>query len=108
MKQYRLKDFKLGYYIGNFLPSIIRTKQFEVAYKVHKKGSYWPRHIQKHAIEVNLVTKGRLSLNGLIFKRGDLILVPSNFPIKPRFLTNVEVVVVKVPSLPHDKIVLDK
>ena len=105
MQLYRLSDYKDGWFIGDFLPSIIRTKQFEVAYKVHRRGSLWPRHLQRKAVEINLITRGRLSLNGRVFEVGDIILVPAKFPIKPRFLTNVEVVVIKIPSLPGDKVI---
>ena len=37
MKKYNLEDFKLGWIIGNFEPSILRTDQFEVSIKKYKK-----------------------------------------------------------------------
>lgn len=42
----------------------------------------------------------------LIYEPGDIFVIPPKLAAKPRFLTNVKVIVVKVPSLGNkDKVV---
>ena len=106
--KYRINTFPLGYFLGDFPEAIIRTNQFEVAYKTHKKGESWPNHAQKVAIEVNLIISGHMLLNNTHCKKGDIIVVHPGEFIKPTFLSDVKVIVVKIPSLPGDKILLDK
>jgi len=38
VKKYSMSDMHRGWYIGDFTPSIIKTKDFEVGYLTHKKG----------------------------------------------------------------------
>ena len=44
MKKYRLEDMIGGWFIGNFTPSIIQTKDFEVAVKYYKENDYEQEH----------------------------------------------------------------
>lgn len=104
MKKYRLKDFTGGWYLGDFYPTVLKTDAVEVAFKHHKKGEEWPRHAQKVAIEVNYIVAGMLKMNGVLCRKGDIIVVDPGEFIKPIFLSDVKVVVVKIPSLPSDKI----
>lgn len=106
MKTAKLSKMVDGWYVGDFLPSIHRTPTFEVGVKWHRMGSNWPRHYQKEAIEINYVIKGVIKINGSVFCKGDIFLVEPREIIKPEFVTDVEVVVVKIPSLPHDKVVV--
>jgi len=46
-----------GWFIGDFEPSVLRTSDFEVCYKEHKKGEDWPRHYHKEATEYNLLLR---------------------------------------------------
>ena len=106
IKIYHLKDMVGGWFIGNFTPSVYRTTHFEVAYKKHCKGDMWPRHAQKRAIEINLMVKGKLLIGNMEYMCGDIFIVPPRIFLKPRFLTDCEVVCIKVPSLPKDKVIL--
>ena len=33
-----------GWFIGDFEPSVLKTKDFEVGVLVHPKGEKWPAH----------------------------------------------------------------
>ena len=52
MKTYKLKNFKGGWICGNFLPSIIQTKFFEVGFKDYKKGHQEKGHVHNEAVEI--------------------------------------------------------
>lgn len=118
MKISKLSSMKHGWFIGNFKPAAFKTKGFEVAYKVHKKGEFWPMHYQKKATEINLLVKGRMALwipgkttPGLgelkFVKSGDIFIFKPGVKAHPDFLTDCEIVCVKVPSLPGDKVVCE-
>lgn len=107
IRAYRLRRMKQGWFVGNFTPSAYYTTACEVAYKRHRRGEHYHKHYQKTAVEINLVVKGRLQVGDTVYTAGDIFVVPPMVAIKPVFLTNVEVVVVKHPSLPQDKVVVE-
>ena len=116
MQYARLEEMQGGWWIGNFKPSILQTTLFEVAYKCHRQGTEWPTHYQETATEYNLLVHGtmhmtsgtHLRLKHRLLTPGDIFIVEPGEITKPVFLEDVEVMVVKVPSLPSDKIVLHR
>ena len=104
IQRFCLSDFKGGWFIGDFEPSILRTKHFEVALKRHLRGEEWPKHKQKEATEYNLVTMGLIQVGDKHYGVGDIFVVPPGLAMKPEFIDPWnEVVCIKVPSLPGDK-----
>lgn len=99
---------KRGWFIGNFEPSVYKTKNFEVAYIKHKKGDRWEKHYHKLGIEINLVVRGKVKVNNEIFTKDDIFIVEPNEVVDPLFLDDTEVVVVKTRSDINDKYILDK
>ena len=108
--QYARLD-KQGYLIGDFPEAILRTNLFEVGVKHHRKGDDWPTHYQEQATEYNLLLHGKMVMtNGKQMRGKHRILIPGDIFVvepgeitKPVFLEDVEVMVVKVPSIPSDK-----
>ena len=47
MKVSKLSDYTRGWVIGDFEPSILKTKDFEVAVLTHKQGEQWAHIIIK-------------------------------------------------------------
>lgn len=92
-----------GWFIGNFEPTSYKTKQFEVAYKVHKKNEAWPKHYHQKATEINCLIKGKMSLNRTKFNGGDIFVIEPGEVAKPKFLEECRLIVIKVPSRPKDK-----
>ena len=93
-----------GWFIGDFEPSLYRTPLVEVGVKFHRQGDHWPRHGQKRAWEYNCLVTGRLQMNGTCFGPGALFAIAPGELLKPTFLSNCTVVVVKMPSDPSDKV----
>lgn len=98
-----INDFFRGWLVGDFEPSLIRTKDIEVGVLNHKKDEEWPRHIHKEAVEYNYLIKGRMTLNEVEINEGDIFIIEKNEPAKPIFLEDCTVLVIKTPSVIGDK-----
>jgi hypothetical protein len=108
MKKYKFDIMKRGWFIGDFSPSVLKTKKFEVGYLSHKKNEKWETHYHKKSIEYNLLVKGKMKINGKTINKGEIFVFKKGEICSPVFLKNCEIVVVKVPSLPTDKFVVKK
>ena len=103
MKRYRIEDMKGGWFVGNFEPTAYKTKAAEVCLKRHPKGEVWPSHYHAVATEINLLFRGSMRLNGDMLREGDVFVIEPGEVAAPVFLSDCEIVVVKVPSLSNDK-----
>ncbi len=103
MEVFRLKNMVGGWFIGDFEPSAFRTDGVEVAYHTYTKGQEWPRHYHKVATEINYMVRGDMDLNGQRITTGDVFVIHPGESVKPEFLEDCEVIIVKVPSVPGDK-----
>lgn len=106
MQIFNIKDFSGGWYIGNFNPSILQTKDFEIGFKLHLKGDVWPAHYHKISKEYNLLISGLMVIQNTEIKPGDIFIIEQNEVADPVFLEDCSVITVKVPSSPGDKYVL--
>jgi len=97
-----------GWFIGNFDKSILRTDQFEVAYMKWEPGPFPDLHYQKESTEYNLLVRGKCRFNGRVYGPGDFFVIPPYVVNEGEFLTKSEVVVIKTPSIPDDKVVVCK
>ena len=108
MRKTRLEEFTRGWFIGDFEPAILRTKDFEVGILTHAKGEYWAPHYHKIAIEYNVLLEGKMLIeleNGLIvyLNPGDVFAFERGEVSAPSFLEDCKVLVIKVPSAIGDK-----
>ena len=103
MKRYKLEKFTKGWFIGDFKPSLIRTKDFEIAVKFYKKGEKENAHVHKIADEFTVVTLGSCRMNDQILKNGDIILVEKGKAVDFQALEDCTTTVVKIPSVIGDK-----
>ena len=70
MKKFKFENFIRGWLIGNFEPSILRSKEIEVGIKHYKKGEKEPQTIHKITFEVTVVILGSIIFTVLIFILG--------------------------------------
>lgn len=103
MKVYKLEDMKGGWYIGDFSPTTFHSKDFEVCYKEHFKGEKWDTHYHKEGTEINLLIKGKMTIQGRELNSGDVFILNPYEIADPIFLENCKIVIVKTPSIPGDK-----
>ena len=104
MKTYNIKDMKHGWFIGNFEPSMLKTDQFEVGHHFWKEGTSPVLHKHNVLTEYNYIVKGCVRIPG-----DQLLYAGSMFVFEPgdvsdiSFMTDTELIVIKVPSIPNDK-----
>lgn len=107
MKTYKLSKFTRGWFIGDFEPSLIRTKDFEITVKQYKKGEQEAAHYHKVADEITAIIYGRCRINNHIFKTGDIIWSEPGEVTKFEALEDTANVVVKIPSVQGDRYIVD-
>lgn len=58
MKIEKLKNFKRGWVVGDFDPSLYKIENAEVGVQNYKQGEHHKEHYHKLATEINIVTNG--------------------------------------------------
>ena len=103
MKIEKLINMKNGWFIGNFVPTVHKTSECEVAIKKYKKGETERKHYHKVATEYTVVISGKIKMFDTVYSEGDIVIA------EPGDITGFESiddsinVVVKIPSLIGDK-----
>lgn len=105
MKTYKLSDMTNGWYIGSFEPSAYNTEQFEVNYRKHLQGEIWDTHYHTEVTEINLLIKGRMTIQNKELNSGDIFIIEPWEVTNPVFLEDCEIFCVKTPSK-NDKIII--
>ncbi len=105
MKNNNIKNMKLGWFVGNFNPSIYKTKDIEVAVKEYPEGSHEEWHYHEIATEITVIVKGRVKMNGSEYKSGDIIIIEPMEGTDFEVLENTITTVVKIPSVCNDKFI---
>ncbi|RHH05355.1 hypothetical protein DW229_08885 [Sutterella sp. AM18-8-1] len=103
MNFYKLAEMKGGWFIGDFSPSILKTKEFEIAVKHYKKGTIEKAHHHSLAREFTLVLGGVAKFNDQIVRDGEIVEIIPGESNQFSALTDLTTVVVKTPSVKNDK-----
>lgn len=106
MKINKIEEMVGGWFIGDFEPSVLKTKDFEVCYKFHHAGEIWDNHYHKVATEINYLIRGKMNLSGIELNQGDIFTIYPDEVAIPEFLTDCELIVVKTPSVKEDKFIV--
>lgn len=99
----KLEEFKGGWFIGNFEPSVLKTNDFEVSIKIHPKGEIWPKHYHKIATEYNCVIEGKVEIDGVVYIKNDIFIIHPGYIVDPTFHEDCTIVCVKTPCVIGDK-----
>lgn len=100
----KIDEFTKGWFVGDFSPAILNTKEFEIAVKWFKAGEKEPLHKQIIATEITVVIDGQIRLGGETFSKGDVITIQPGEFAEFESVTDSALVCVKTPSLPNDKV----
>ena len=103
MKVFELSEMTGGWFVGDFEPSVIRTKAFEVGVKHFKAGEVFEPHYHKVAEEITVIVSGRVRINQVEYGAGSIILQQVNEISDFCTLEETTIVAVKMPSAPNDK-----
>lgn len=106
MKTYKLQDFTKGWFIGDFSPSLVKTKAFEVAVKYYKTGEKEEVHFHKIAEEYTVIVAGKFQVNGKAYVPGDVIQFNPMDVSRFVCVEDGSTIVVKIPSVANDKYIV--
>lgn len=97
-----IKDFTRGWFIGKFEPSLLKA-DFEVMLRHDKKGNKYSRHFHKQTTEYVVHIGGSHKVNGIIYKDGDMVVIPPYKSVNYECLEDGATLCVKDKSIPSDK-----
>jgi len=103
MEKYKLAEMTKGWFVGDFEPTVIKTKDCEVGVKHYVAGTQEPAHYHSEAEELTLVISGRIRMNNKIFIAGDIVKVLKDEIIEFEALEDAITVVYKSTSVFGDK-----
>ncbi len=104
MKNFDLKSFIGGWFVGDFDPTIIKTSEFEVSIKKYNEGDYEKSHMHKKADEITVIVQGSARMNGKTYNENDIILIEKGESTDFEVLQDKTITcVVKKPSVLGDK-----
>jgi hypothetical protein len=109
MKKYKLSDAGArGWFVGNFPEAVVKTQDFECCWATNKAGNVDTPHMHKIITEIQLITEGRVVINGEEFGPGDIYVSEPGEEYRAHYLEDTKVVALKFPSLPSDKYYIDE
>ncbi len=103
MKVEKLDNTTKGWFIGNFDPSSYQTNDVEVAVKSYKAGDHEDKHYHKIATEYTVIIDGEVEMNGVRYKKNDIIVMEPGDATDFKAITDSTNVVVKIPGANNDK-----
>ncbi len=106
MDRNSLEEMVGGWFIGDFDPSLFKTKGFEVAVKRYRKGEAESRHVHKIATEFTVIVEGKVRMNERQFSAGEIVTIYPGEPTDFKVIEDCTTVVVKIPSANNDKYIL--
>ena len=103
MKHARLESMTKGWFVGDFEPTVIKTRDVEVAVKEYRKGDREGLHHHKLATEITVISSGRVRMNGVEYRAGDIIVIEPLEATDFEALEDTVTTVVKYPGVSNDK-----
>lgn len=103
MKFQKLDNFIKGWFIGDFEPTLKKTKDFEIGVKRYKSGDHEKKHYHKIADEFTVIISGKFKMGGKECREGDVIHIQPGEIVDFECLETGANVVVKIPSVKGDK-----
>jgi mannose-6-phosphate isomerase-like protein (cupin superfamily) len=92
-----------GWIIGDFEPSILKTKDFEVAIKRYKAGTAEAEHKHKIAKEITIVISGNIMMGNVEYSDNQIIVIEPGELNRFQSLTDSVLAIIKMPSIIGDK-----
>ena len=106
MQIHKFSDMKGGWFVGDFVPTAYRTKDFEVSFKKHRKTEKCDYHYHTKVVEINLLISGKMTMQGKELNGGDIFILQPFEIADPIFIEDCDIICVKTPSA-QDKICFD-
>lgn len=98
-----IKDFKNGWIVGDFQPSLFISKHLDIGVLYLKKGQVGDGHFHKKHIEYNIIINGKAKINDKILNNGDIFIYDKLQKSNVEYLEDTILLVIKNPSTKNDK-----
>ena len=102
----KVADYHRGWLIGNFDPSLLREKSFEICLASHSVDEIAQAHYHTDSTEINVVLDGQLKVGKRLLEEGDIFIYERLEVSDVTFLSDVRLLVIRLPSQPHDKVIV--
>ena len=107
VKIFKLENFTNGWFIGDFDPSLLKNTGVELAVMNKKKGrGINDFHYHQHCTEINVLIKGKISINDLIINENEIFVFDPNVPSVYEYLEDCTFVVFKNKPSNNDKVIM--
>jgi len=103
MEVSHISDFKKGWFVGDFEPSIFRNPFFELAHQKHEAGYKTPKHFHKVTTELTYIVKGKMRVGDQILSDGCMFVYEKGEVADSEVIEDVDIIVLRYPSIPTDK-----
>jgi quercetin dioxygenase-like cupin family protein len=103
MKVHHLNNMVRGWFVGDFHPAVMQSKDCEVGIKFYLAGDKEAAHVHHVATELTAIISGEVEMNGRKFGPGEIITIEPGEPTNFLAITDAVTVVVKTPSAQNDK-----
>ncbi len=103
MKFGKFSDYKGGWLVGDFKPSLFKTDVNDVGVLYCKKGDKGDGHFHKKHTEYNIILDGSVLIEDKKLYTGDIFIYEPKDRSYVEFLENTILLVVKNPATKDDK-----
>lgn len=102
-----LNQFTRGWIVGNFSPALFNSKDIEIAIKKYKTGDREVSHIHKIISEYTIIISGKFKINNVLYSENDIIYIKPNQISDFECIENGINIIIKTPSDPNDKYIIN-
>lgn len=103
----KIENYIKGWLVGDFEPSLIKSKEIEVGIKFYKKGDIESNHYHKIATEYSVVVSGVVKMLGVVHTQGEIVIIGPNVCNQFECIEDACLVVFKTPSVTDDKYIVE-
>lgn len=103
-----LDEMVRGWFVGDFEPSVVRSRDVEVAIKHYAAGDAESAHVHRIATELTAVVSGTVRMAGRELRAGEVIRLEPGEPSAFEALTDAVTVCVKLPAAADDKYLIEE
>lgn len=98
-------EYKAGWMIGDFVPSVLRTDAFEFAHHHYPKGFRGEDHAHIYMTEYNYIVRGSVMVKSRTLGAGDMfIFTHGEYCGEVIYLEDTDLIIIKTPSMRGDKV----
>jgi hypothetical protein len=98
-----IENFKNGWIVGNFEPSLFKSESVDIGILFLKSGEKGDGHFHKIHTEYNIIINGKAKINENILINGDIFIYNPFEKSNVEYLEDTTLLVVKTPATKNDK-----